>query len=299
MTQTTLPKITVYTDGACHPNPGPGGWAAILLRDDQEPHELAGKESYTTNNRMELRAAAEALRSLSEPHQVDIYTDSKYVRQGITEWLPNWVQRNWQTMDRNEVKNKDLWELLSRQEKRHQVYWHWVKGHAGNEWNERADQLATSQLPGVELPLDDQTAIHIFTAAAYQGKTKQGGWAVVLRYQEHHKTLSGHVANTSSNRMHLQAAVAGLQSLKKSLPVHIYTYSDYLKDGATGWIKGWAANEWQTKAGTPVSHRDLWEQIADFTRNYQVRWHVVPKSDAPAEILQAKDLATEAARQSN
>jgi len=293
-----LPKVTIYTDGGCNPNPGPGGWGVVLLFDDKEPPaELVGKESHTTNNRMELRAATEALRSLYEPHEVTLYTDSTYVRQGITTWLPEWEKRNWQTSDNRAVKNQDLWQSLSGQQQRHQVSWKWVKGHAGNKWNERADELASSQIPRPKLPLDDETAIHIFTAAAYSGKAKRGGWGVVLRYREHRKTFSGQVEDTSSNRMHIQSAIEGLQAIKQTKPIHIYTSSDYLKDGATRWVKGWMARNWQTKTGKSVSHRDLWETVTQFNQTYQIRWHVISKKELTDEMKQAKTLATEAVRQ--
>ncbi|MDM8532448.1 ribonuclease HI [Anaerolineales bacterium HSG25] len=298
MKTSNIPQITIYTDGACHPNPGPGGWAAILLKPDQnEPQEFAGAESHTTNNRMELRAAAEGLRSLSEPHRVDVYTDSKYLRQGITEWLPNWEQRNWQTMGKKDVKNKDLWQTLSGQQARHEVYWHWVKGHAGNKWNERADKLAVAQLPQIKLPLDDENAIHIFTAASYLGKSKKGGWGVIMRYREHTKTLNGHETKTSGNRMHIQSAIHGLQTVKRSIPIHIYTSSDYLRDGATRWVNGWQNRDWKTKDGKAVSHKELWQILIGLTSSYQVSWHVIPKNNPPQEMGEAKTLATDAAKQ--
>jgi ribonuclease HI len=265
----------------------------MLYPDQTDPQEMVGAERDTTNNRMELRAAAEALRSLSEPHQVEIYTDSKYLRQGITEWLSNWEYRNWQTSDKTEVKNQDLWQSLSVQNNRHTVNWHWVKGHAGNKWNERVDKLATAQIPQPKLPLDDQNAVHIFLGAAYSGKKKEGGWGVVLRYQEHVKTLSGTEAKSSGNRMHILGAIEGLQAIKNPLPIHIYTNSDYLKDSATRWIKGWIARDWKTKEGKSVSNRDLWEKLVDLTKDYQVSWHVVSKINQPDEMPQAKEVATE------
>ena len=136
-----MKRVEIYTDGACAGNPGPGGWAAILTSGGHE-RELTGYEPATTNNRMELRAAIEGLRALTEPCEVDLWTDSQYVRNGITEWLPQWKKRGWKTADRKPVKNADLWVRLEQEIQRHDVAWHWVKGHAGHPGNERADELA-------------------------------------------------------------------------------------------------------------------------------------------------------------
>jgi ribonuclease HI len=134
-------KVLIYTDGACKGNPGPGGWGA-LLRVGAHEKELFGGEPETTNNRMELAAVINALASLKRPCSVEVYTDSQYVRNGITEWLTQWRRRGWKTADRKPVKNVDLWQALEREAGRHEVQWHWVKGHAGHDGNERADELA-------------------------------------------------------------------------------------------------------------------------------------------------------------
>ena len=135
------PSVSIYTDGACSGNPGPGGWGAILRFGDVEK-ELNGGEKLTTNNRMELLAAISALDALKKPCSVDLYTDSQYVRNGITAWIFNWKKNGWRTADKKPVKNVDLWQQLDAALQRHQVRWHWVKGHAGHPENERADQLA-------------------------------------------------------------------------------------------------------------------------------------------------------------
>lgn len=135
-----LPHVTIFSDGACDPNPGPGGWAALLRSGDQEK-ELAGSETQTTNNRMELTAAVEALQALKRPCQVDFYTDSEYLQRGITEWLPGWRRRNWRRKG-GALANVDLWQALDAAMQPHQIRWHWVRGHAGNRDNERVDQLA-------------------------------------------------------------------------------------------------------------------------------------------------------------
>lgn len=134
-------RVKIWTDGACSGNPGPGGWGALLMWNGHE-RELKGGSSETTNNRMELTAAAEALEALSRSAKADLYTDSQYVRGGITQWLANWKQNNWRTADRKPVKNVDLWRRLDAARERHDISWHWVRGHSGTVGNERADQLA-------------------------------------------------------------------------------------------------------------------------------------------------------------
>jgi ribonuclease HI len=138
-------RVTVYTDGACSGNPGPGGWGAILVYKGAEK-ELSGGEALTTNNRMELIAAIEALNALKRPSAVDLFTDSQYVRQGITAWMRNWKARGWRTADNKPVKNEDLWRLLDEARNRHEVRWHWVKGHADDPMNVRVDALAVAAL---------------------------------------------------------------------------------------------------------------------------------------------------------
>jgi ribonuclease HI len=135
-----LSHVIIHTDGGAAPNPGPGGWAAILTFGDHEK-ELKGGEPNTTNNRMELMAAISALEALKRPCRIDLHTDSKYVQQGISQWIHGWKRNGWKTADKKPVKNGELWQRLETAVARHKVHWHWVKGHAGHEMNERADQL--------------------------------------------------------------------------------------------------------------------------------------------------------------
>lgn len=136
-----MTQVEIFTDGACRGNPGPGGWGAILRSNGRE-REIYGSEPATTNNRMEMTAAIRALEALREPCKVTLYTDSQYLRQGITEWLANWKKRDWRTADRKPVKNKDLWLRLEELAAIHDVNWQWVRGHDGHPENERADGLA-------------------------------------------------------------------------------------------------------------------------------------------------------------
>ena len=136
-----MKKITIYTDGACKGNPGPGGWG-VLLEYNGRQKTMHGGEPLTTNNRMERMAAISALETLREACEVTLFTDSKYVMQGLTEWLPGWKARGWKTASKQPVKNQDLWERLDAAVQRHKIEWRWVKGHAGDPGNEMADQLA-------------------------------------------------------------------------------------------------------------------------------------------------------------
>ena len=139
------PKVVIHTDGACSGNPGPGGWGAIL-QSGQHRKELKGGEDHTTNNRMEVMAAISALEALKSPSDVDLYTDSNYLRGGITSWIKGWKRNGWRTADKKPVKNMDLWQELDALAQRHVVRWHWVRGHAGHPENERCDELANDAI---------------------------------------------------------------------------------------------------------------------------------------------------------
>lgn len=143
-----MKRVQAFTDGACSGNPGPGGWGAVLQFGDRE-RELYGGAENTTNNRMELTAAIEALKALTEPCDVSLTTDSTYVKDGITQWLINWKKNGWKTAAKKPVKNRDLWQQLDEQASRHQIEWRWVKGHSGHPENERADTLANRGMDDV------------------------------------------------------------------------------------------------------------------------------------------------------
>jgi ribonuclease HI len=135
-------RVTIYSDGGAKPNPGPGGWAALLIYGGHKS-ELSGAEAQTTNNQMELTAAIKALEALTRPCEVDFYTDSQYLRQGITEWINGWRKNGWKTSAKKPVLNQELWIRLDELNRKHEVKWHWTRGHAGDTFNERVDQLAT------------------------------------------------------------------------------------------------------------------------------------------------------------
>ena len=138
--------IYIYTDGACSGNPGPGGWGAVLLHKDNKK-EISGGEKETTNNRMELMATIEALSSVKKDCQIELYTDSKYVMDGISSWIKNWKKNGWRTANKKPVKNADLWQKLDSVQEKHNINWNWVKGHSGHKYNDLADQLAVDAIP--------------------------------------------------------------------------------------------------------------------------------------------------------
>lgn len=152
--------VTIHTDGGCEPNPGPGGWAAVLEMGGQV-RELSGGSPATTNNRMEMQAAIEALRALPEPCQVELLTDSQYLRKGVCEWLKGWKARGWKTAEKLPVKNQDLWQQLDALVAGHTIHWRWLKGHAGHKLNERCDQLAAAEIAKV---LQEYTAPQLTAA---------------------------------------------------------------------------------------------------------------------------------------
>ncbi|MGO4305959.1 MULTISPECIES: ribonuclease HI [unclassified Cupriavidus] len=145
-----MQEVTIYSDGACKGNPGPGGWGAVLVAGTSEK-ELFGGENPTTNNRMELTAVIEALRALKRPCVVQVYTDSQYVQKGISEWITGWKARGWKTADKKPVKNADLWQQLDEARQPHTISWHWVRGHNGHPGNERADALANRGVASINV----------------------------------------------------------------------------------------------------------------------------------------------------
>lgn len=147
--------VVIHSDGGCHGNPGPGGWAAILEYGPRR-RELSGGVPATTNNRMELQAAIEALSALKEPCEVEFHTDSEYVKNGVSEWLSNWKRNGWRTKSKKPVKNEDLWRALDSQVSKHQVKWHWLKGHTGHVGNERCDQLANAEIAKIKKTFDTE-----------------------------------------------------------------------------------------------------------------------------------------------
>jgi ribonuclease HI len=213
--------VTIYSDGGTDPNPGYGGWAAIL-RFGQHEKVLTGNDTDTTNNRMELQAAIAALEALSRPCHVDFYTDSQYVRQGIGQWIEGWARRGWRGQSGQEIANVDLWKRLWELSQIHQIEWHWVRGHSGDPLNDRVDELAREArleiTPDVELSSD---VPRLYVRASVSGNPGPGGWGVVLEEGDETEQLSGSEPSTTNNRMELRAAIEGLRLLPESHPVQL------------------------------------------------------------------------------
>lgn len=288
-----LPEVRIYTDGSCSPNPGPGSWAAIVLDDHQQRTELTGTAKSTTNNRMELTAALKALQSLSSRHRVRLFTDSRYLKDGITEWLPTWQQRDWSTITGEAVRNRDLWRALTVEIERHQVEWSWVRGHADDPLNNEVDELARDARPKQALPLDDPNGVHIFLAITWRQKSASGAWAGIMRFREHYRVIGGTRQTGTGNGLHIFSATEALQLLKRKLPIHIYTTSGYLKDGAGNWLRQWQRRDWSTRDGQEVSNREEWQALAGLLESYPIRFHQIDKKTPPCHYAEAKELAAE------
>jgi ribonuclease HI len=300
---TSTAHVQVYTDGGCKPNPGPGGWGAII-RFGKHEWLLSGNDPHTTNNRMEMQAAVAALGllgSLFGRCQVELYTDSEYLRQGITDWIEGWAQNGWRTQKGDAVKNKRLWHLLYDLTQRHTITWHWLKGHAGHIHNERADRLATQARAGLHTPPLHLAGpsevkgpqVEIYVKASYHQAQGIGGWGVVLRKEDHVRTLSGQEKGMSANAMLIRAAAEGLRALTRPCSAVVYSDADYLIRGASQWIKGWVTRGWLTREGSPVANRAEWESLLEAAHPHDVTWQLRHPDDV-AELAQAGELAAEA-----
>ncbi len=272
MAESTKDQVVIYTDGGSDPNPGIGGWAAIL-RFGKHEKVLTGNDPEATNNRMELTAAIRALEALKRPCTIDFYTDSEYLRKGITEWIDDWAAKNWKKKGKP-IPNVDLWQTLWPLVKTHEISWHWVKGHAGNEYNERVDRLARKARLEITPPeVIDPNIPRLFLRASCKGNPGPGGWGVVLEEGEDTEQASGSEPRTTNNRMELTAAIEGLLLLPPDSEVQIFTTSDYLYQGITQWIRNWRKRNWMKKGGEqPVANSDLWQALDELAENYTIRW---------------------------
>jgi ribonuclease HI len=318
--QTPPPAAVVYTDGGCDPNPGPGGWAAILQIDPPQgaPSEvvLTGNHPQTTNNRMELEAAIAALaylRGRSGACRVELHTDSTYLRSGIRKWVQRWVANGWQTRAKQAVQNRDLWQRLYQltADPGLSVEWHWVKGHSGDPLNERVDRLATEArarlgakaasspdplpAPTPAAGAADGPLVQISVAAVCPGARGPGGWAAVVSSETKHTVLTGHLAETTNIQLVLQAALAGLRSLKSPSRVTVYTTEEYLSKGAGEWVHTWRQRGWTTSGKKPVRHREQWQALLQAAAPHQVSWQFVRKRALTADLTEAKQAAAAAA----
>jgi ribonuclease HI len=293
-----LSKVTIFTDGGADPNPGPGGWGAVLIDPASgRTKEMSGGEDATTNNRMELTAAIRALEALKRPSAVDLSTDSQYLRRGVTEWLPGWMARGFRRKD-GVLQNEDLWRKLAELVGKHEVRWHWVKGHAGHQHNERADALASAEIARRRKArgmTDKQAAPEAEVFLRVSCARPRGAWAALVRHGGREEVLTGVREGTTANHLDIVGAAEALERLPEGVAVAVYTGSDYLRQGAARWLPAWRRNGWRTKEGAAVKNRDLWERLAAAMARRRVTWPEVKGGAAPEELERLGKVA-EAAR---
>ncbi len=290
-------QVIIYTDGGAESNPGQGGWGAVLI-DPQSGREweLSGGESESTNNRMELTAAIESLASLRGRHQVALYTDSKYLQNGVTRWMKGWIARGWKRKD-GQLANVDLWKNLANLLTLHDISWHWVKGHAGQIYNERADALASAQIsqnrPRVTYEHRPPAEHEVFL----KGVRPQGraGWAALIRQGGNERTLQGSIPGATVNLLEILAAAISLENLPLGTTVAVYSASDYLRHGASKWLKGWRLKGWRTQSGSSVKNRDAWIRLETAMEPRKVFWPRID-SEARQELKIVERAAARAAR---
>jgi len=284
---TPLPQVTIYSDGGADPNPGPGGWGAVLIfikSDGSEVvKELSGGHEETTNNRMELTAAIESLRALKQACAVEFYTDSVYLKNGVTKWMEKWLATDFK---KGKIENVDLWQQVNVEVSRHRINWHWVKGHAGNHYNERADQLATAAIPRAEI-VQDPTAVKLYPRVSCIGNPGAGAWAVVIASPHgDERLLSGGRRKTTPNELDLLSAIAALNELPVGGSAHLYTGSSYLQTGITQWVPAWKRSNWIKKTGGEVKYRELWEQLDALAQARHINWILYKDDTRPAALDQ-------------
>lgn len=310
-----LPHVQIYTDGGCDPNPGPGGWGAILL-SGANSKEISGAEATTTNNRMELTAALSALRLLSRACRITLFTDSQYLCRSMTTWVRGWEARGWRRANGAPVENQDLLEKLVAEAARHEIEWRWLRGHTGHRLNERADHLATrarERLVAVGWPPHEEVlaaqrppassehldTVEIYARGCSLGASGPGGYAAILvRSDAEEETASGGWPVTTSNAMQLWAAIVGLQGLRQPSRVMIHTPSQYVLQGATQWLGRWERSGWRTKDGGQVKHREIWEELAHVMGDHDIQWVLLRGNTDPHATRAARLARDEAERQS-
>ncbi len=267
-----MDEVIIYSDGGADPNPGIGGWAA-LLRFGEHEKVLTGNSPKTTNNRMELQAAISALQALRRPCRVEFHTDSQYVRRGITEGVEKWAAADWKQKGGKPVPNADLWQELRKLVGRHEINWHWVRGHSGDPANELVDQLAREARLRITPRVDLEAGVpRLYIRASCKGNPGPGTWGIALETDGEWDVYAGSQRTTTNNRLELTAAIEGLRLLEPGSRVQLFTTSDYLYQGITQWVKGWQSRGWQKKDGQPVANADLWRSLVAVTEKYDVEW---------------------------
>ena len=288
MSFTSLPTVEIYTDGGCKPNPGAGGWGAVLI-SGMHTKEISGGDPATTNNRMELTAAISALRLLKQPCCIELHTDSQYLRRGITEWIDGWQAHGWRKANGQPVENADLWQQLLECAASHQVEWLWVKGHRGHPLNERADRLAreaarrfSSGARRDPPPAGPSSAsadrrelpeVEIFTHGSALGTPGPAGYAAEIVYDsDRAEMVSGGWKLATSNVMALWSVVAALQRMRRPSRITVHTSSRYVLDGATKWLARWERKNWRTRDGARVRNREVWQELCDVMGDHDIIW---------------------------
>lgn len=279
--------IVLYTDGSCAPtNPGPGGWAYLTVVNGEPGELVKGGEFRSTNNRMELTAAIEALMTRNSGESVELFTDSEYLRLGITQWMDAWIRNGWMRRRGKPVLNKDLWIALHSQNSRLTVKWQWVKAHAGHPFNELVDEAARDAAieaaSRADLQVPDRTPStpaatpfdsSYFVAAVNSGASSSA-WAVTDEISGGKTVLDGIEERTSVNRALLTGVVALMRSLQRNGRVQISTDSEYLYRGATQWLASWKRRTWRKADGKPVANKDLWIEIDMQLERVDVEWRL-------------------------
>lgn len=264
--------VVIYSDGGADPNPGIGGWAALLRYGGREK-ALTGNAPKTTNNRMELQAAIGALGALRRSCRIEYHTDSEYLRRGITGSVEKWAAAGWKTKGGRPVPNADLWQELRELVRKHDINWHWVRGHSGDPTNERVDKLAREARLAITPRIDLEVDVpRLYLRASCKGNPGPGRWAVALESHGGWEERVGNSPNTTNNRMELTAALEGLLLLSPGDRVQVFTTSDYLYQGITRWVTGWQARGWRKNDEQPVANADLWRPLVDLSSHYELEW---------------------------
>jgi ribonuclease HI len=276
----------------------------ILDPASGERRELSGGEDVTTNNRMEITAALRALEALEAGAEVDLFTDSSYLRLGITQWLRRWKAEGWRVRGGEPVKNDDLWRDLERAAARHRVRWHWVKGHSGQELNERAHTLAAVEIArrreearrtgGRSAPRTGESSAGELDAAQDRGPVAppdaevllklscvagRGAWAARVRSRIADEVIAGEASGITANRLELEAAAQLLSVLPENIVVDWRGGSDYLRDGASKWLDGWRRRGYRTSSGDPVKNADVWRRLEKLLASRRVRFAPATEDD--------------------
>lgn len=278
-------QVIVYSDGGSKPNPGPGGWGVVIIYPDRE-EELSGALANTTNNQMELTAACEALAALPNGCEVTFYTDSTYVKNGITAWIDSWKRNGWINSAREPVANRELWQRLDHERQRHSITWKWVKGHAGNAYNERVDVLATAardklmgktskEAPRPRKESPAVTGARAYLAVEMRDKSTAAWGALIIDANGTESDNGGTLHDVSQSKAVLLAAHLLLTHTAIS-GLTVYTDNDYLQKGMSSWVKGWIKNGWKKADKSPVAYRDIWEKLYALAAERNASFALIP-----------------------